>query len=309
MPSGVVVLFFIRRLTKCQLDEKIQAGSSPNQYFFMNQSEVKIAWFGKHFGEEPPLTGHQAQGAGTIFFSHCHLHCVFCQNFQISQQGQGRFYQTEQLAKIMLDLQDSDAVNIDLVSPTLWWQPLKQAIISAKRRGLTVPIVWNSNAYESLDLLREFTGLIDIYLPDFKYGDANVGLKYSGIKNYPETALGAIGEMFKQVGYLQVDRGGLATKGLIVRHLVLPNKLENSFKALECLAGFLKNIHISLMNQYTPLYRAAEFAEINRSLSAKEYEQVVDYFYELGLVNGWVQAEMNGPDLVPDFKKKQPFAK
>jgi len=137
MPSGVVVLFFIRRLTKCQLDEKIQAGSSPNQYFFMNQSEVKIAWFGKHFGEEPPLTGHQAQGAGTIFFSHCHLHCVFCQNFQISQQGQGRFYQTEQLAKIMLDLQDSDAVNIDLVSPTLWWQPLKQAIISAKRRGLT----------------------------------------------------------------------------------------------------------------------------------------------------------------------------
>jgi len=273
----------------------------------MDKTQIKIAWFGRHFGEEPPLVGNKNQGAGTIFFSNCHLHCVFCQNYQISQHREGQFYQVKQLADIMLGLQKSGAINIDLVSPTLWWQPIKQSIILAKSQGLILPIVWNSNTYESVYILKELAGLIDIYLPDFKYGDENAGYKYSNIKKYPLTAIRAIKEMLNQVGQLKFDESGLATRGMIIRHLVLPNNLENSFKALEMLARIDKNIYFSLMNQYVPLYRAREFNEINRQLSGVEYQQVVDYFYELGLANGWIQAGASQTTLVPDFKKEQPF--
>jgi len=273
----------------------------------MDKIQVKIAWFGKHFGEEPPLVGNNHQGAGAIFFSNCHLHCVFCQNYQISQAGQGRFYQAKQLADIMLDLQKSGAANIDLVSPTLWWQPIKQSIILAKSQGLILPVVWNSNAYESVHIIKELAGLIDIYLPDFKYGDENVGYKYSGIKKYPVIAIKAIREMLNQVGQLEFNESGLTKKGMIIRHLVLPNNLENSFKALKILADIDKNIYFSLMNQYVPLYRAIKFNEINRQLSREEYQRAVDYFYELGLVNGWLQEEASQTSLIPDFNKKQPF--
>jgi len=271
--------------------------------------KVKIAWFGKHFGEEPPLVGKKHQGSGTIFFSSCHFRCVFCQNYQISQEGIGQNYSVGQLAEMMLRLQKDSAVNINLVSPTIWWQEIKTALIIAKEKGLTIPIVWNSNAYESVHIIQEMKNLIDIYLPDFKYGIDLVGQKYSGVKNYTQFAIPAIREMLKQVGHLLLDDNNLAMRGLIVRHLILPNNLNNSFKALAILADIDANLAVSLMNQYNPLYRAADYSEINRKLSDEEFEKVFRHLLDLGLENGWVQEQESGQSLIPDFTKQNPFYK
>jgi len=272
-------------------------------------NQVKIAWVGKHFGEEPPLSGSQSQGAGGIFFTGCNLRCVFCQNYQISQQELGQFYSVEQLAGMMLKLQADGAVNIDLVAPTIWWQQIKPAIILAKEKGLTLPIVWNSNSYEPVHILKALDGLIDVYLPDFKYGDDQVGYKYSGVKNYSAIAQAAIQEMFRQVGYLKIDADDLSRRGLIVRHLVLPNNVENSLKALEILAGIDTNIHISLMSQYFPIHRADQYPEINRQITAEEFQKVKDYFFELGFSSGWLQEEGSSEVLIPDFNKTKPFGR
>jgi putative pyruvate formate lyase activating enzyme len=270
-------------------------------------NKIKIAWYGKHFGEEPPLVGNDNQGSGAIFFSGCNLHCVFCQNYQISQQGVGKFFSVEELVEIMLNLQKKGAVNINLVTPTIWFEPIKQALISAKEKGLQLPIVWNSNGYEKVEVIKALDGLVDIYLPDFKYGDDEVALKYSKIKNYSTTAFNAIKEMYRQVGNLVVNEHGLAMKGLIIRHLVLPNNLENSFKVLDLIKKIDSKIFVSLMNQYSPLHNAKDFSEINREVSNEEFQQVVDYFLNLSLANGWLQTEKSSESLVPDFKKEQPF--
>lgn len=274
----------------------------------MNDSQkVKIAWFGKHFGEEPPLTGNERQGSGAIFFSGCQLRCVFCQNYQISQEGLGKEYSVGQLIEMMLDLQKQGAVNINLVSPTIWWPKIKQAIITAQTKGLNLPIVWNSNAYESVAILKEMAGLVDIYLPDFKYGDDKIGLKYSKAGNYSKVAKSALQEMLRQVGHLKVDSRGLAQKGIIVRHLILPNNLDNSFKVLKILAGIDNSLAVSLMNQYYPIFRANHYPEINRELSLAEFEKVFQYLLEQGLENGWVQEAGSGQRLIPDFAKQNPF--
>ncbi|MDP2934156.1 MAG: radical SAM protein, partial [bacterium] len=174
---------------------------------------VKIAWFGKHFGEEPPLIGggvypERKRGAGTIFFSGCNLRCVYCQNFQISQQGVGKNYSIEELVDIMIKLQNDGAVNIDLVTPTIWAKQIKQAIIGAKERGLKIPVIWNSNGYDGAELIRKMKRLVDTYLPDFKYSDNDLAFKYSGIKNYVEKTEETIKEMINQVG----------VENVIVRH-------------------------------------------------------------------------------------------
>ncbi|TFG35494.1 MAG: radical SAM protein, partial [Parcubacteria group bacterium] len=193
---------------------------------------VKISWFGKHFGEEPPLV--KDKGAGTIFFTGCNLRCVYCQNYQISQGNvAGNNYSIAELVKIMLGLQKEGALNIDLVTPTIWFRQIKEAVIEAKKQGLVIPIVWNTNAYDGIRILKEVEGLVDIYLPDFKYGDDNLAFKYSGVKNYVQTAKESVKEMFRQVGNLTVSQDEVAERGVIVRHLILPNNLENSFKALE----------------------------------------------------------------------------
>lgn len=267
--------------------------------------EMKLAWHGKHFGEEPPLTGNN-QGAGAIFFSHCNLKCVFCQNYQISQQGIGKPCTVDELVQIMLDLQGQGCANVDLVSPTLWWKSIQAAIIKAREQGLTLPIVWNSNGYESIHVLKEMNGLIDIYLPDFKYSDDALAFKYSGVKNYVQTAMSAISEMWHQVGgFTVVD--GVAKKGLIVRHLVLPGQVQNSLGVLDRLAPIGTEIHVSLMNQYEPLFNAHQFPEINRRVSREEFEQVHDHLVDLGFENGWVQEFDEGRKLVPDFTKSEPF--
>lgn len=273
----------------------------------MQNNQVQIAWFGKHFGEEPPLVGNSLQGAGAIFFSRCHLKCVYCQNFQISQENLGRFYSVEQLSRMMLELQTQGAVNIDLVSPTIWWQQIKEAIIIAKDRGLILPIVWNSNAYESVAVLKELDGVVDIYLPDFKYGDNEAGLKYSKVKNYSSIAQKAVTEMFRQVGCLQENDQGVANRGLIVRHLVLPNQLANSYRALDILSQINQNIHISLMNQFSPLYLAKQYQEINQSLTVADFNKVVDYLWSLNLKNGWCQEPGKIDVFIPDFSRHLPF--
>jgi putative pyruvate formate lyase activating enzyme len=282
----------------------------------MKNSKIKIAWYGKHFGEEPPLVGFsgnfssvkKSYGAGTIFFTGCNLRCVFCQNYQISQEGFGREYSVPELVDIMLELQDNGALNIDLVTPTLWWKSLKEAIVIARRSNLNIPVVWNSNAYESLDIIKAMEGLIDIYLPDFKYMDDSLALKYSNAPGYSRLAEQVIREMFRQVGILRI-KNGFAEKGLLVRHLILPGYIKNSFAVLEKIAAVDKNIHLSLMSQYYPVYHSNRFPEINRRLTEDEIQSVEIKRKELGLEKGWSQEADSGDVFLPDFHKENPFEK
>lgn len=281
-------------------------------------NQVKIAWFGKHFGEEPPLVGNKEQGAGTIFFSGCNMRCVFCQNYQISQPsfaplsaqgfgGLGRLIGVEELAEIMLELQASGAANIDLVTPTLWWKQIREAIDLARGKGLVLPIVWNSNAFESLEIIDAMRGCVDVYLPDFKYAEDKLAQKYSDVNNYFETARAAVRRMYEQVGNLEVDERGIATRGLLVRHLVLPEAVANSTGVLNEIAQIDTMIQVSLMSQYNPVFRAAEFPEINRTVAPDEMRQVYEYAEFCGLKNGFRQEQGSARPFTPDFNRSNPF--
>ena len=280
----------------------------------MKNTKIKIAWYGKHFGEEPPLVGFpltgssvgKRYGAGTIFFTGCNLRCVFCQNYQISQEGFGREYSVSEVADIMLELQDNGAINIDLVTPTLWWKPLREAIIIARKSKLNIPVVWNSNAYEELSIIQSMDGLVDIYLPDFKYMDNSLALKYSNAPGYSGLAEQAIREMFRQVGGLRI-KNGFAEKGLLLRHLVLPGYIENSFSVLEKIASIDKKIYLSLMSQFYPVYRSYKFPEINRRLTKEEIRAVELKRIELELENGWNQEADSDNVFLPDFRRENPF--
>jgi putative pyruvate formate lyase activating enzyme len=266
---------------------------------------VKISWFGKHFGEEPPLV--LDKGAGTIFFSGCNFRCVFCQNYQISQQSAGKNYTVDQLIKIMLDLQEHGALNIDLITPTIWFRQIKKALTEAKKQGLNIPAVWKTNGYDDVKIIKEVEGLVDIYVPDYKYGLDDLAFRYSGIKNYVEKANSSIKEMYRQVGNLEISKDGVAQKGIIIRHLILPNNLENSFKVLDYIKEIDNDIYVNLMSQYEPVYRAKDFPELNRTVSKRESEKVFDYLVKLGFKNGWVQEPESHSCLLPDFTKEKPF--
>lgn len=273
----------------------------------MPMQKMNISWIGKHFGEEPPLVGSPEQGAGAIFFSGCNLQCCFCQNYQISHNNRaGEELSSEQLADKMLLLQSQHAVNIDLVSPTLWWKPLREAILLAKNNGLEIPIVWNSNALEEVSMLKQFEGLVDIYLPDFKYSDDSLAKKYSGISHYSAKAQKAIDEMLYQVGKLKVDNE-LAYRGVIVRHLVLPSHIQNSIKVLNYLSDRSIRPFVSLMSQYNPLFRACDFPEINRKLTIEEWN-TVKAVYEQHNFQGWVQDLASAEVYNPDFEREKPFS-
>lgn len=240
---------------------------------------LKINLAQLHHGEEPVLSG--TRGSGTIFLSHCNLRCVFCQNHELSHLGWGTNHSSDQCAELMLRLQDEGAHNINLVSPTQYTLQLIDAILLAKRTGLQIPIVWNSNAYEEVSTLKRLRGLVDIYLPDFKYGCAASGETYSQAKNYPELALKAIGEMWDQVGELALDAEDIALKGLIIRHLVLPNDLARSTQALRLLKQEIgAGIALSLMAQYYPAGYANRHPELNRGITTQEYQEVLDLALE-----------------------------
>ena len=255
-----------------------------------------------HNFEEPCISGEN--GSGTVFFSNCNLKCVFCQNYKISQEGLGREITIEELADVFIDEQNKNAENINLVTPTMYVYHIIEAIKIARNKGLKIPIVYNSNGYENVETIKKLNGYIDVYLPDLKYFDDDLGFKYSGIKNYFENATASIQEMYKQVGSPVLDENGMIKKGLIIRHLVLPSNIQNSKNVLKWINDNMdKNVFVSVMAQYFPTHKAKEFPEINRKLTMDEYKEIENYLYSLDLDNGYIQElGEHEEEYVPDFE-------
>jgi putative pyruvate formate lyase activating enzyme len=244
--------------------------------------KAAVSSFGPHFGEERPLVGRG--GSGTIFFAYCNLKCVFCQNYDISHLGRGEEMTAEELAQVMLSLQESGCENINFVTPTHFVPQILAALVPAAKQGLTVPLVYNCGSYECPDTLKLLDGVIDIYLPDTKYSDPEIAQRYSGVENYPAWMFESLREMYRQVGDLVVDGRGVAVRGLMVRHLVLPGGLAGTAEVLRFIATELSpHTYINLMDQYRPAYRAAEYPEINRRLYSQEFREAEAFAKDLGL--------------------------
>ena len=267
-----------------------------------SNGNIKLAMASIHNFEEPCISGEN--GSGTVFFSNCNMNCVFCQNYKISQQGLGREISIKELAEIFIDEQNKNAENINLVTPTMYVYHIIEAIKIAKNKGLKIPIVYNSNGYENVETIKKLEGYIDIYLPDLKYYDDDLAFKYSGVKNYFENATSAIKEMYNQVGSPVLDENGMMKKGLIIRHLVLPNNIQNSRDVLKWINDNIdKNVFVSVMAQYFPTNKAKDFPEINRKLTKEEYEEIENYLYSLDLDNGYIQElGEHEEEYVPDFE-------
>jgi len=247
-----------------------------------------ISSAGPHHGEEPPLSG--TKGSGTIFFANCNLRCVYCQNYPISQMGNGEERTPGELACRMLWLQEKGCHNLNLVTPTHFMPQILKALGIARERGFMLPIVYNTSGYDSLEALQLLDGIVDIYLPDMRYSDDRTSLKYSIAPHYSEINRAAIKEMYRQVGNLALDEDGIAKRGLIVRHLILPGGLSGTEKIMKFLAEEIsEDVYISLMSQYFPAYKAQEFKEINRRITEQEYDEAYDIKMKYGLKNGWVQ--------------------
>lgn len=271
-------------------------------------ARIQISHIGLHFGEEPPISG--TKGSGAIFFAGCNLRCVFCQNYQISQefqQGHTRTLTTDELAAEMLRLQDEGAHNINFVSPSHVIFQMAEAIQSAKGKGLVVPVVYNSNGYDSVDALRQIRGLVDIYLPDIKYMENGLGKQFSAADDYADIVPGVLREMLDQVGHLRLDEEGIAVRGLLVRHLVLPDHLDNSRRCLLSLAELSPHTFVSIMSQYSPLYKAGNYPGINRTLTEDEYDEITDDALDLGLENAFVQELESQVHYLPNFAEEIPF--
>lgn len=265
---------------------------------------VLVASAQLHYWEEPCISG--TRGSGTVFFGSCNLRCVFCQNYEISQVRTGRELTASQLSRVFLRLQEAGAHNVNLVSPTHFLPQVVLALRQARSEGLTIPVVYNSNAYELSSALRRLEGLVDVYLPDLKYasdGPHAPALRYSRAPGYFAAATAAILEMYRQVGAPEFDEEGLIRRGLIIRHLVLPGLIDETKAVLKWIAEKLpRTVHVSLMAQYVPVYRAFRFPEINRTLTSAEYEEALNYFDSLGLENGYRQ-ELGAADesFIPPF--------
>lgn len=258
-----------------------------------------------HHGEEPPLSG--TGGAGTIFLSSCNLGCIYCQNYQISHTTRGRHLTVLQLAKVMLDLQKSGCHNVEPVTPTQQAPLVMEALCTARMQGLTVPFVYNCGGYENPEVIKLLNEMVDIYLPDFKYGMEEDSIMFSSAPGYPHFALESIKEMVRQVGDDLEINNGVAQKGIIIRHLVLPGRIENSKEVLRLLKKEIStNVFLSLMSQYTPIAKVRHHPILKRRITKSEYEQVTDYALKLGFDNVFVQ-EVNDYELTPDFDRDKPF--
>lgn len=273
---------------------------------FEDTSHIKVASHTLHFGEEPMLVGNN--GSGTVFFSNCNLSCVFCQNHQISSEGIGEIIDLDKLASYFLDLEREGANNINLVSATHVIYPVLKALKIALLNGLNLPIVYNTNGYDTNELLNCLNGIIDIYLPDLKYFNNEKAIKYSRAENYFDVAINAITIMKNQVVDLIVDENDIAKSGIIIRHLVLPNNESDSYDILIELKerGFL-NSYISLMSQYSPEFMAKDYDNINRKLYVKEYNEVLNFALDLGFENILGQEMESSDNYLPDFRKDKPF--
>lgn len=263
--------------------------------------KLKIALASLHYYEEPCISGKK--GSGTIFFTNCNLKCIYCQNYEISQQGKGKEITIEELANIFLNQQERGANNINLVTPTSYVYQIIEAIKIARNKGLNIPIIYNTNAYENEETIDLLNGYIDIYLPDLKYYDNTLAKKYSNIDNYFSIATKAILNMYKQVGTPVFNNNGIIQKGVIIRHLVLPNHILNSKHILHWIKENMPNdVYVSVMAQYFPTYKAKEDKLLSRKLTKKEYKEIESYLYLLNLKNGYIQElGEHEEEYVPDF--------
>lgn len=263
-------------------------------------AKIKLAYYSLHQWEEPVISGDN--GSGTVFFSHCNLKCIFCQNKKISTGGYGKEITNDRFKDILLELQDKGAHNINLVTPTHYVPQIVEVLSGIRNKELTIPVVYNTSSYENVSTIRLLDGLVDIYLADLKYFDDNLGCKYSNCKDYFEGASSAIDDMYEQVGKFEIV-DGLMKKGVIVRVLVLPGHVDDSKNIIKYLYNKYKdNIIISIMNQYTPMEVIEEYPNLNRKITDEEYDDVIDYACSLGVEMAFIQeGETQDKSFIPDF--------
>lgn len=289
-------------LNKCEIcPRKCKVNRNNGELGYCKASnKMKIGGYHLHMWEEPIITGKN--GSGTIFFSYCNLRCAYCQNYDLSFDSVGEYITIERLSDIMLELQEMQAENVNLVTPTHYIPLIKNSIVLAKEKGLKIPIVYNTSGYESVESLKTLEGLIDIYLPDFKYYDNSLG-KYSSVADYFNITSLALKEMYRQVGKPKYNKKGMLKKGVIVRHLVLPNNYQDSKKIINYLYQEYKdNIILSIMNQYT-ITKITKYPELNQKVDPKEYDNLIDYAYNLGVRNCFTQEEESQSEsFIPKFK-------
>lgn len=290
---------------KCKVNRKSQEKGFCNAGYNPVISSVM-----PHHGEEPPVSGNR--GSGTIFFSYCNMKCVYCQNYQISQEFEGTEYGTSELADSMIKLQNLRCHNINFVSPTIWIPQIVKALSAARKKGLSVPTVFNTGGYDNPKIIKMLDGIIDIYMPDMRYSNNNMAIKYSMVEEYVRYNRQSVKEMYRQVGGLKLDAAGVAVRGLLVRLLVLPENIGGIKKTLDFIKNELStDVYLSIMAQYHPAYRAFEYQKLSRMIKAKEYLEVVNYAEKLGFSSGWTQdyISLNSQkDLfIPDFKDKKVF--
>lgn len=263
-----------------------------------------------HHGEEPPISG--SSGSGTIFFSYCNMKCVYCQNFQISQEHEGIKTSIDNLADSMLMLQNLGCHNINFVSPTIWIPQIVKALSAARKKGLTVPTVFNTGGYDNPRIIKMLNGIIDIYMPDMRYSSNYMAKKYSMVKDYVRYNRQSVKEMYRQVGGLKLDSSGTAVKGLLIRLLVLPYNISGTKETLDFIRSELStDVYLSIMAQYHPAYNAFDYPRLKRRITAKEYLEIVRYAEKKGFSFGWTQDHISlkvEEDLfMPDFKDKDIF--
>lgn len=294
-------------MKKCMLcPRECQADRTLNKGYCGTTEEVYVSRVSLHMWEEPCISGDK--GSGTVFFSGCPLHCVYCQNAKISDGEKGKSYTVRMLADGFLSLMKKGANNINLVTPTHYIVQITEALKIAKTEGLTIPVVYNTSGYEKVESLKLLTGLVDVYLPDCKYFSLEPARKYSNAPDYFEVAIKAIEEMYKQVGTPVFDDNGIMKKGVIIRHLLLPGQLADSKAVIKALYDkFGDNVYLSIMNQYTPMDSVAEkYPELARKVSEAEYDELVDYAIELGVENGFIQeGETALESFIPDFDEEE----
>lgn len=286
----------------CICPRKCKVNRNLGQRGYCRESgQIRLARAAIHMWEEPCISGEE--GSGTVFFSGCSMGCVFCQNRNIATDEVGKEVTVARLSEIFLELQQKGVNNINLVTPSHYAMQIREAISLARDKGLHLPIVYNSSGYELVETLRLLEGFVDIYLPDMKYYDDAIAMRYSKAKAYFDTAKAALNEMVRQVGKAQFDNDGHMTKGVIVRHLALPGYEEDSKKILRYLyETYGDTIYISLMNQYTPLPYVSNYPEINRKVTEEEYEELVNYAIDLGVENGFIQeGETASESFIPAF--------
>lgn len=260
--------------------------------------EPVVASCAVHFGEEPPISG--TRGSGTVFFSHCNMKCIYCQNYPISQLGVGRRMTTVELAKKLVGLQKKGTHNINFVTPSHWVPQLIKTVAEAAGMGLSVPIVYNTSGYDSVEALKLLDGIVDIYLPDIRYVDDDAAVRYSSAPGYWSTDRAAIKEMFRQVGHLAMDEEGIGVRGLVIRHMVMPGGVSGTDEAMRFVRDEISpDTHVSLMGQYFPAYRAVGDGRLGRKTTDEEYDRAFETMIALGIENGWVQEkEGDGTDLI-----------